>query len=148
MAKSTLSRTARTRPQIVRALVSLIFSLLLGGVLLCAFGLGVYMLYLDAVIRTEFDQKRWAMPAKVYARPLELFSGMALNAESFAQEVKMLGYRRCELSGGAARAAAGTRQAPDPAQTEAARAGNMRPATQWGRVADQTRHVRPSGRNL
>ena len=93
MAKSTLSRTARTRPQIVRALVSLIFSLLLGGVLLCAFGLGVYMLYLDAVIRTEFDQKRWAMPAKVYARPLELFSGMALNAESFAQEVKMLGYR-------------------------------------------------------
>ncbi|HRD50738.1 MAG: penicillin-binding protein 1B [Candidatus Competibacter sp.] len=71
---------------------SLLLSLLLGGVLLVAFGLGVYMLYLDAVIRTEFDQKRWAMPAKVYARPLELFAGMPLSAEAFVQELKVLGY--------------------------------------------------------
>ncbi|MBK8537937.1 MAG: penicillin-binding protein 1B [Candidatus Competibacteraceae bacterium] len=60
--------------------------------LLGAFGLGVYMLYLDAVIRTEFDQKRWAMPAKVYARPLELFAGMPLSADAFVQELKLLGY--------------------------------------------------------
>ena len=54
----------------IRSLFSLLLSLGLGGLLLGAFGLGVYMLYLDAVIRAEFDQKRWAMPAKVYALSL------------------------------------------------------------------------------
>jgi penicillin-binding protein 1B len=78
---------------LLRSLFSLLFSLLLGGVLLVVAGLGLYTLYLDAVIRAEFDQKRWAMPAKVYARPLELFSGMPLNADAFAQELKLLGYR-------------------------------------------------------
>ncbi len=33
------------------------------------------------------------MPAKVYARPLELFAGMPLSADAFAQELKLLGYR-------------------------------------------------------
>jgi len=78
---------------VVRALLSLIFSLFLGSVLLGALGLGLYMLYLDSVIRTEFDGKRWAMPARVYARPLELFESMSLSADAFAQELKMLGYR-------------------------------------------------------
>ncbi|MGB2680508.1 MAG: penicillin-binding protein 1B [Candidatus Competibacter sp.] len=88
------SRTTR-KPleRSIRSLFSLIFSLALGGLLLGAFGVGVYMLYLDAVIRAEFDQKRWAVPAKVYARPLELFEGMALSAEGLAQELKLLGYR-------------------------------------------------------
>lgn len=78
---------------VVRALLSLIFSLFLGSVLLGALGLGLYMVYLDSVIRTEFDEKRWAMPARVYARPLELFESMSLSADAFAQELKMLGYR-------------------------------------------------------
>ena len=81
MAKGKASGNSKKRPaRAVRSLFSLIFSLALGGLLLVAFGLGIYMLYLDAVIRAEFDQKRWAMPAKVYARPLELFEGMALGA--------------------------------------------------------------------
>jgi penicillin-binding protein 1B len=94
MAKGKASRNIKKRPaRGIRSLFSLAFSLLLGGLLLGGFGLGVYMLYLDAVIRSEFDQKRWAMPAKVYARPLELFEGMALGADGFAQELKLLGYR-------------------------------------------------------
>lgn len=72
---------------------SLLFSLILGAVLLSAFGLGAYMLYLDAVIRAEFNEKRWAMPARVFARPLELFDGMALSADDLARELKLLGYR-------------------------------------------------------
>ncbi len=93
MAKVRSSRNPKRRPRVFRSLLSLLFSLLLGGLLLGAFGLGVYMLYLDAVIRTEFDNKRWAMPAKVYARPLELFEGMPLSADAFAQELKLLAYR-------------------------------------------------------
>ena len=86
---------ARPKPRlwVLQSFFSLLFSLVLGGVLLAVFGLGGYMLYLDAVIRTEFNQKRWAMPAKVYARPLELFEGMPLSADAFAQELRMLGYR-------------------------------------------------------
>jgi penicillin-binding protein 1B len=83
---------------LLRGLFSLLFSLLLGGVLLGAAGLSLYMLYLDGVIRTEFDRKRWAQPAKVYARPLELFSGMPLSADAFAQELKLLGYRDVNCS--------------------------------------------------
>ncbi len=93
MAKVQSSRSSRKRLPLLRSLFSLLFSLLLGGVLLGAAGLGLYMLYLDGVIRSEFDQKRWAMPAKVYARPLELFTGMPLSADAFAQELKLLGYR-------------------------------------------------------
>lgn len=94
MTKAKTSRSSKKRPvRGIRSLFSLLFSLLLGGLLLGAFGVGVYMLYLDAVIRAEFDRKRWAMPAKVYARPLELFEGMPLGADAFAQELKLLGYR-------------------------------------------------------
>ena len=84
----------KTRPfGLFRSLLSLFFSLLLGALLLGALGLGLYTLYLDAVIRAEFDEKRWAMPAKVYARPLELFTGMSLSADAFAQELLLLRYR-------------------------------------------------------
>ena len=93
MAKVRSSRSSRKRLPLLRSLVSLLFSLLFGGVLLGAAGLSLYMLYLDGVIRAEFDQKRWALPAKVYARPLELFEGMPLSADAFAQELDLLGYR-------------------------------------------------------
>lgn len=94
MAKSRWAHQSRLWPlRMVRSLLSLVFSLVLGGVLLGGLGLGIYMLYLDAVIRAEFDQKRWAMPAKVYARPLELFESMALSADAFAEELRLLRYR-------------------------------------------------------
>ena len=93
MGRVRSSRNSRKRWPLLRSLFSLLFSLFLGGLLLSAAGLGLYMLYLDGVIRSEFDQKRWAMPAKVYARPLELFTGMPLSADAFAQELKLLGYR-------------------------------------------------------
>ncbi len=87
-----LQRSKKPLP-LVRGLFSTLFSLFLGGLLLSVAGLGLYAVYLDGVIRAEFDQKRWAMPAKVYARPLELFSTMRLSADTFAQELALLGYR-------------------------------------------------------
>lgn len=94
MASGNASHSSKKRPRRRgRSLFSLLFSLVLGGLLLVVFGVGLYMLYLDAVIRAEFDAKRWALPAKVYARPLELFESMPLNAEAFQQELKLLGYR-------------------------------------------------------
>ena len=56
----------------------------------------VYVLYLDAQVQTQFEGKRWALPAHVYARALELYPDQTLTAGQFAAELKMLGYR--ELS--------------------------------------------------
>lgn len=52
-----------------------------------------FALYLDITVRMQFEGKRWAMPARVYARPLELYSGMKLRPEQLAIELAMLDYR-------------------------------------------------------
>jgi penicillin-binding protein 1B len=52
-----------------------------------------FALYLDITVRMHFEGKRWAMPARVYARPLELYAGMKLRPEQLALELAMLDYR-------------------------------------------------------
>jgi penicillin-binding protein 1B len=54
---------------------------------------GLYVVYLDARITATFSDKMWDLPAKVYARPLELFVGAPLSAEDLAYELQVLGYR-------------------------------------------------------
>lgn len=59
-------------------------------------GLGIfiiYTIYLDFVVRGQFEDKRWALPAQVYARPLELYEGLKLNASDFERELNLLNYR-------------------------------------------------------
>jgi penicillin-binding protein 1B len=56
--------------------------------------LAVFAVYLDAVVQEKFSGKRWTVPAKVYARPLELFVGQKLSKDDFLQELDALGYRR------------------------------------------------------
>lgn len=51
-------------------------------------------IYLDAVVQDKFSGKRWTIPAKVYARPLELFVGQKLELKDFLTELDALGYRR------------------------------------------------------
>lgn len=51
------------------------------------------LIYLDARITATFSDKMWELPAKVYARPLELFAGKALTADNLAYELALLGYR-------------------------------------------------------
>lgn len=52
-----------------------------------------YVVYLDILIRVSFEGKRWALPAHVYARPLELYPGVRLSASQFNLELERLGYR-------------------------------------------------------
>ncbi|MEO6696802.1 MAG: transglycosylase domain-containing protein, partial [Gammaproteobacteria bacterium] len=59
-------------------------------VVLIAFAM--YVVYLDHTVRVQFEGKRWALPARVYARPLELFQDMKLNPETLAAELNDLGY--------------------------------------------------------
>ncbi|MDY3198187.1 MAG: penicillin-binding protein 1B [Pseudomonadaceae bacterium] len=68
----------------------LLWKLVLVGVVALA-GL---VIYLDAVIQEKFSGKRWAVPAKVFARPLELYAGQQLTRDDFVTELTALGYRR------------------------------------------------------
>ncbi|MDD1614745.1 MAG: transglycosylase domain-containing protein, partial [Methylococcaceae bacterium] len=68
---------------------NLFLILLAGG----SFMLFSYMGYLDYNVRKQFEGKRWAIPARVYASPVELYAGYALTAENFEALLKMLHYR-------------------------------------------------------
>jgi len=69
----------------------LFFSLKLSVVLMLFSCIGMF--YLDAQIREKFEGKRWSLPAKVYARPLELYAGLELTIADLKVELKGLGYR-------------------------------------------------------
>ena len=56
--------------------------------------LAAYVVWLDYRIRDEFEGKRWAVPARVFARPLELIPGAPLTADALEAELKLAGYRR------------------------------------------------------
>ncbi len=59
-----------------------------------AVALGAFVVSLDQVIRKKFEGKRWALPALVYARPLELYPELPLSAEALEQELQLAGYRK------------------------------------------------------
>jgi penicillin-binding protein 1B len=79
-------RVARKKPFFIALLV---------GVLLAA----SYVVYLDVTVRARFEGKRFALPARVYARPLELYPGLKLRATELLAELSLLGYRETARPG-------------------------------------------------
>ncbi|WP_419175553.1 penicillin-binding protein 1B [Desulfosediminicola sp.] len=47
----------------------------------------------NRIIRDKFEGNRWAVPAVVYARPLELYTGLQLTADVLERELLLAGYR-------------------------------------------------------
>lgn len=68
--------------------------LLLKLLIVCALLLVCTLVYLDAQVRYTFAERKWAVPARVYARPLELYRGLPLRRGDFEQELQQLGYRK------------------------------------------------------
>lgn len=59
-----------------------------------------YLGYLDYNVRKQFEGRRWAIPAKVYASPVELYAGYEMSAAQFENLLEQLHYRRdYQLSG-------------------------------------------------
>lgn len=56
-------------------------------------GFAVYLTTLDKEIRARFAGARWALPAQVYAAPLELYPGLGLDSATLKHELERLGYR-------------------------------------------------------
>lgn len=87
-AKKSLSR--RFRRFIKKTvLLSLVF-----GTLFLSF----YTLYLNAVIKDKFEGRRWSIPAKVYARALEVYPGLKITVKQFEKELQLAGYRKDKKS--------------------------------------------------
>ena len=61
------------------------------GLLLLVFLLG-YTVYLDSKIRGKFEGQKWALPAHVYTRPMELYVGQQIDRNEVQQELVELGY--------------------------------------------------------
>jgi len=91
---NTQTRSQPTQaPQQGFALIGL---MLLTLTLIAAIGLGLYMLKLDRVVKEKFEGKRWEIPARVYARPLELYTGAAVSSDAVKDELKQLNYRKAD----------------------------------------------------
>ena len=52
----------------------------------------VVVAILDRRVTQQFEGRRWTLPARVYAQPLELYAGQPLSSARFAQELARLGY--------------------------------------------------------
>ncbi|MGH8261187.1 MAG: transglycosylase domain-containing protein, partial [Steroidobacteraceae bacterium] len=71
--------------------------LIIPGLVLVAAGVAVatvYALRLDRMVVTQFEGRRWTLPAQVYAAPLELYDGLALSQSDVEQALRRLAYRR------------------------------------------------------
>ena len=52
-----------------------------------------YLAYVDHTVRQQFEGKRWSLPARVYASPVELFAGYELSADRLEWLLEQLKYR-------------------------------------------------------
>jgi penicillin-binding protein 1B len=86
MARSSRRSPANSKLARIRSLVLRLTAV--GFLLAIAYG-G----YLAWTATSEFEGRRWDIPAQVYAAPLELYAGRALSAEDLVAELKRLGYR-------------------------------------------------------
>lgn len=59
-----------------------------------------YLYYLNHLINLRFDGDTWAIPSRVFARPLELYPDLELSAESLQYELGLSTYQRVNLNPG------------------------------------------------
>lgn len=80
-------KAAKRKPIITLKRVLFVF-------LVFALALAAYCVYLDNIVRSQFEGKRFALPARVYARPLEIFPGKTLTLAELRRELDLLGFAR------------------------------------------------------
>ncbi len=69
-------------------------SWLLHGAVILFCGAAGYVAWLDYHIQARFTGAKWSLPARVYAAPVELFTGQALTPAALEQILRDAGYRQ------------------------------------------------------
>ncbi len=87
MSKRKKSRSRKAQPANRRAIS---IKLILGLLIVVA----VSLIVLDSIVKEKFSTRKWTVPARVYARPLELYSGQSVSSAQLEYELDMLGYDR------------------------------------------------------
>ena len=90
-----VKRRRRPKSKSRRNLPGILWKLAAAGAVL----LVLLLVYLDALVSTTFRDRRWEVPAKVYARPMELYPGLALTIDDVDYELELLGYREVPAPG-------------------------------------------------
>lgn len=98
MAKRTRSRQSRSREPRNSSRKWWQSLLLLGLKCLLVVIPLVFMgsVYVDSLVREKFEGQKWAIPAKVYARPLELYPDQPFSAKGLTDALRVLGYQQAE----------------------------------------------------
>lgn len=86
---NTRRRKPVKKPRSFWLLKALIPFVIGGGFLLFS-----YMGYLDFTVREQFEGKRWSIPARVYASPVELYTGAAMSSKDLENVLLQLHYRQ------------------------------------------------------
>ena len=81
-----MKRTKRHRRRILAGT-----AIVLGAATLA---LGIWAFMLDRQVSSQFEGRRWTLPAQVYAQPTELYAGQAFSADALEQVLRRLGYQR------------------------------------------------------
>ncbi len=66
-----------------------------GLALLAAFA--IYIVYLNFVISNRFDGETWAIPSRVFARPLELYPGFQTNVDELIYELDLSTFKSVNI---------------------------------------------------
>ena len=77
-------RTPQSRQKLQRGFVIIALLALVAAI--------VFVAILDHRVTQQFEGRRWTLPARVYAQPLELYVGQDLSSARFARELTRLGY--------------------------------------------------------
>jgi penicillin-binding protein 1B len=85
---------ASTAPGLWSGLLARLAFLLKHLAIWCLLGTIAYWAWIDREVTTRFQQRRWDLPARIYASPVELYAGLALSPVRLAELLAELGYRR------------------------------------------------------
>lgn len=62
------------------------------GIVIGSLFAAAYVLQQDELVTSKFEGKRWSLPARVFARPLELYEGQSLKPDDLHKELQLLNY--------------------------------------------------------
>jgi penicillin-binding protein 1B len=94
MARRPRNSTATTRRRKAKAKSSWLKIAVIPALLVLGFIFFSYVGYLDYTVREQFEGKRWSIPARVYASPVELYAGAPFASKNFEDLLMQLHYRQ------------------------------------------------------
>jgi penicillin-binding protein 1B len=90
--KSRKKKPKKSNKKKGRVIGRLVLSLFL---ILCLL-MVVYVFFLSMLAKEKFAGKKWDLPARIYARPLELYPGMKSDAKGLEEELALMQYRHVD----------------------------------------------------